>query len=192
MTAVETPRLGAIILAGGASRRMGADKALQAWGALRAIDHVIALAKAAGASRIVTAGGDGFGLPHAPDPEPFSGPVAGLRGGLALLGDDVSRVLVLAIDAPTLRLEDLAPLLSAPGPGAAYDGLPLPMVFDAAAFPPDAEDGWPLRRVVDRAGLVQPQPPLAALARLRGANTPEEREHLLRDAGLDARRGRAV
>jgi molybdopterin-guanine dinucleotide biosynthesis protein A len=163
---------------------MGADKALQTWGDLRAIDHVIALARAAGARLIVTAGGRDFGLPWAPDPQAFGGPVAGLRGGLALLSGAADRVLVLAIDAPTLRLEDLAPLLAAPGPGAVYRDLPLPMVLEPAAFPPDAADGWPLRRVVERAGLVMLEPPAEAHARLRGANTPRERERLLRDAGL--------
>ena len=177
--------LGAIILTGGASSRMGADKASQAWGeGLRAIDRVALLAARLGAARTVTSGDGDFGLPRAPDPAPFSGPVAGILAGLSVLGEDIGRVLVLAVDAPTIRTEDLAPLLAAPAPGAAYDGLPVPMVFARDAAPAEAQDGWPLRRWVERAGLAVLEPPGEAVARLRGANTPEERAVLLRDAGL--------
>ena len=174
-----SPSLGAIILTGGASRRMGVDKASQVWGDRRAVDLVAALAQAAGASRIVTAGGTDFGLPWAADPEPFSGPVAGLLGGVALMGPRIERFLVLAVDAPTIRPDDLAAILAAPPPGASYQGLPLPMLVDRGALPADAANDWPLKRVVERAGLAILPPPTDAAQRLRGANTPEERAGLL-------------
>ena len=85
--------------------------------------------------------------------------------------------VVLAVDAPTIRPGDLAPLLAS---GGCYEGLPVPMALDAAALPPDAEAGWPLRRLVERAGLRALPVPEGALLRLRGANTPEERDGLLR------------
>jgi molybdopterin-guanine dinucleotide biosynthesis protein A len=176
-------RLGAIILTGGASSRMGADKASQLWGGVRAVDRVAALAREAGAAKIVTAGDGDFGLLRAPDPQPLSGPVAGLIAGASLLGDGFQRLLVLAVDAPTLRLEDLALLLLAPPPGAVFEGAPLPMVIDAAAIPSEAEDGWPLRRFVERAGLAQLPTTSAAKLRIRGANTPDEQARLLREAG---------
>ncbi len=179
------PGLGAIILTGGRSSRMGADKAAQAWGeGLRAIDRVVLLATRLGSMRTVTCGEGDFGLPWATDPAPFSGPVAGVLAGLALMGEDIGRVLVLAVDAPTIRAEDLAPLLAAPAPGAAFAGLPVPMVFSLSAVPAEPQDGWPLRRWVERAGLAILEPPPGAGLRLRGANTPEERDALLRDAGL--------
>ncbi|MES2341247.1 MAG: NTP transferase domain-containing protein [Pseudomonadota bacterium] len=176
--------LGAIILTGGASRRMGTDKALQLWGGVRAIDRVVALARGAGAVQIVTAGEGDYGPPRAPDPAPFSGPVAGVLAGLALLGERFTRVLILAVDAPTLRVEDLAPLLTAPGPGAAFEGFPVPMAFDPTAVPADVRQHWPLRRFVERAGLTQLAGAADAADRIRGANTPEERARLLRAAGL--------
>ena len=56
------------------------------------------------------------------------------------------RLLVLAVDAPTVTAEDLAPLLIG---GGYYEGLPVPMVVEAGAIPGDAEAGWPLRRFVE-------------------------------------------
>lgn len=177
MTRRATP-FGAIILTGGASRRMGADKAALDWGGQRAVDRVAALARAAGAVRVLTAGRD-LGLEHVDDPAPGAGPVGGvLAGARALAAHGLTRALVLAVDAPTVTVEDLAPLLAAAAPGAFYDGLPVPMVVILAALPAEAEAGWPLRRLVERAGLAGLACDEAVRARLRGANTPEERAAL--------------
>lgn len=176
-----TPRaapFGAIILTGGASRRMGADKASLDWDGRRAVDRVAALATAAGAARVLTAGRD-HGLEHVDDPAPGAGPVGGvLAGARALAAHGLTRALVLAVDAPTVTVEDLASLLAAVEPGAVYEGLPVPMMLSLAALPADAEPGWPLRRLVERAGLATLACDDAVRARLRGANTPEEREQL--------------
>lgn len=170
---------GAVILAGGASARMGADKAAQDWRGARAVDLVAALARAAGANVVATAGAD-YGLPFAPDPWPGGGPAAGVAGGAAWLAEQgFSRGLFLAVDAPTLALDDLAPLLALPEPGAAYDGYPLPAVVMLADLPNDIAPGWSLERVVRLSGLTRPAAPRAARARLRGANTPAERARLL-------------
>jgi molybdopterin-guanine dinucleotide biosynthesis protein A len=184
MAALSSPQqLDAIILAGGASRRMGADKASLMWGGVRAVDRVADLARSLGAGRIVTAGPRDFGLPHAPDPAPLSGPVAGVKAGLRWLGADTQLVLVLAVDAPTLQPRDLAPLIAAGGAGAAFDGFPLPMVVQACCAPTDAEDGWALRRFIAAAGLAWLPPDPAATDRLRGANTPQDYAALARAAG---------
>ena len=167
-------KFGAIILCGGASRRMGRDKALLDWHGARAVDRVAALAKAVGAEALVTAGAD-LGLPWVADDAAFAGPVGGVLAGARALG--TARLLVLAVDAPTVTPQDLAPLLAT---GGHYEGLPVPMVVEARAIPADAEAGWPLRRFVERAGLASLPVPAGAMARLRGANTPEEREGLLR------------
>ena len=177
MTPSTTP-FGAIILTGGASRRMGADKAAQDWDGRRAVDRVAALAGAAGAVRVLTAGRD-HGFEHVDDPAPGAGPVGGvLAGARALAAHGLARALVLAVDAPTVTVEDLAPLLAVDGAGAVYEGLPVPMVMSLAALPADAEPGWPLRRLVERAGLAALPCDEAVRLRLRGANTPEERAAL--------------
>ena len=173
---------GALILTGGGSRRMGRDKAGLDWGGARAVDLVADLARAVGAGPVLTVGAD-LGLPFVPDPEPGPGPVGGVLAGAAALREaGLTRALILAVDAPTLTAADLAPLLAALAPGAAFEGLPLPMVLDLSALPADAQSGWPLRRLVERAGLLAVPVPAGAEARLRGANTPEERERLLPSA----------
>jgi molybdopterin-guanine dinucleotide biosynthesis protein A len=85
---------------------------------------------------------------------------------------------VLAVDAPTLTPDDLAPLLAAPGPGAAYEDLHLPVVLDLAALPSEPTAGMALKRLLALAGVVRLPVPPGAHARLRGANTPEERASL--------------
>jgi molybdopterin-guanine dinucleotide biosynthesis protein A len=175
--------LGAIILAGGRSSRMGVDKAVLPWGGLSAVQRVAGLARAVGARRIVTAGGDDHGFERVADPQPHAGPVAGILGGLTLLRGEAGRVLVLAVDAPTLQPADLAPLLQAAMPGAFFAGHPLPMVIDPSAAPMDAAADWALRRLAARSGLAELPLPAGAEARIRGANTPEERLALLKDIG---------
>lgn len=167
-------KIGGVILAGGASSRMGVDKASQVWRQTRAIDQVFALAQAVGADPVIVAGGD-YGLPFVPDPPGPHGPAAGVASGCAYLKRaGCQRALILAVDAPSITSGDLTSLLSAPSPGAGFVGLPLPMVVEIAALPADMAAGWPLRRLVERAGLhILPSPAGAAL-RLRGANTPEE------------------
>lgn len=166
--------LGALVLNGGASSRMGADKGSLDWSGASALERCRELCTATGAAPVLTVGPDG-------DVEdPRMGPVGGvLAGAAALRRYGARRALILAVDAPTVTLADLRPLLDADGPGAAYAGLPLPMVIALEAMPADAKDEWPLARLADRAGLQRLAPPPSAQDRLRGANTPAERARLL-------------
>jgi molybdopterin-guanine dinucleotide biosynthesis protein A len=171
--------LGSIILTGGPSRRMGADKAEVDWAGYRAIDRVHSLARACGAERIVTVGARGYGFAFVADAGPHPGPVAGvITGAQTLKAGGVDRLLVLAVDAPTIALSDLAPLL-ARAEGAAYEGLHIPFAAPLDRLSPEAEPDWPLARLVERSGLARLPAPPAALARLRGANTPQEHQALL-------------
>lgn len=170
--------LGAMILSGGGSSRMGQDKALLDWVGLRAIDRVAAIAAAAGALAIYSVGPEDYGLPFVPDE--LAGPVgAVLAGAAALRAAGCTRALVLAVDAPTLTAADLAPLLAAPRPGAAFDDLHVPLVFELAAISAEAAPGMALKRLAALAGIARLPVPPGAHARLRGANTPEERTVLL-------------
>ena len=176
-------RLGVAILVGGASRRMGTDKAALDWGGMRAVDRCAALGTALGAEHVLTAGGD-YGLAFVPDPAPQAGPVAGLLAAARHLeGLGISHMLVLAVDAPTLSPADLGPLLAL-SEGGCFEGFPLPFFVPIAALDPSAAPDWPLRRLVERAGgqALVCAPDLAL--RLRGANTPEERLALVQATGL--------
>jgi molybdopterin-guanine dinucleotide biosynthesis protein A len=71
---------------------------------------------------VLTAGRD-HGLEHVDDPAPGAGPVGGvLAGARALAAHGLTRALVLAVDAPTVTVEDLAPLLAAAGRGRSTTG----------------------------------------------------------------------
>jgi molybdopterin-guanine dinucleotide biosynthesis protein A len=172
--------LGAVILTGGASRRMGADKAAELWRGVRAVDRIAETARACGAAPVITAGGVDYGLATVADLTLAAGPVGGvLAGAAALRAAGCDRGLFLAADAPTLSPDDVELLLERPSPGATFEGLHLPFVIDLDALPPDAAEGWPLARVLERAGLARLACPPERRAHVRGANTPEEREALL-------------
>jgi molybdopterin-guanine dinucleotide biosynthesis protein A len=179
---MKTATLGAVILAGGASARMGEDKAVMIWGGQRAIDRVAALAKTVGATELIVAGGD-YGLPFLPDAAGLhSGPLGGLMGGLRALRDKgCPRALALTADAPTVRPEDLAPLLAAPSPGATYAALRLPLIIDLANLPDNLPADGPVRLLAEGMGLATLEAPAGAALRLRGANTSDERAVLLAD-----------
>lgn len=181
--------LGAIILTGGGSSRMGQDKAVLEWGGIRAVDRVAAIAREVGAAALLTAGAADYGFDRVADPRTGGGPVAGIAaGGAALRAQGCDQALVMAVDAPTLLPADLQPLLGAPAPGAAFAHLHLPLVIHLAAVPVDAGWGWSMARLISEAGLRLVDPRPESLARLRGANTPSERDALVAD--LAARLGR--
>lgn len=171
--------LGGLVLTGGKSRRMGADKALLDWHGAPAVARACALARAAGADPVLTVGRTAYGLPAAMGEAPDGGPAAGVvEGARALAAAGCRRALVLAVDAPTIEAADLAPLIAAPG-SAAYAGLHLPAVIEIADLPPSQAFGWPMGRLLEVLKAARPPAPREALVRLRGANTPGERERLL-------------
>jgi molybdopterin-guanine dinucleotide biosynthesis protein A len=160
---------------------MGTDKARLDWNGVSAIDRLVALSRGLGIQMVLTAGAD-HGLPAVFDANPGGGPCGGiLAAALRLRAEGYARALILAVDAPTVTASDIRPLLEAPGPGAAYEGLPLPMAIDLAAVPATTEAQWPLKRLVQAAGLVVLPCSDQAKPRLKGANTPEERLRLLTD-----------
>ncbi|HXA37953.1 MAG TPA: NTP transferase domain-containing protein [Phenylobacterium sp.] len=172
-------RLATVILCGGASSRMGADKARLDWHGVSAIDRLAALSHDLGIRMVLTAGAD-HGLPAVLDARPGEGPCGGvLAAAQRLRAEGYARALILAVDAPTIIAADIRPLLEAGDPGAAYEGLPLPMVIGLAAVPAATEAQWPLKRLVEIAGLAILPCGDGARPRLKGANTPEERRRLL-------------
>ena len=165
---------------------MGTDKARLDWNGVSAIDRLVALSRDLGIEMVLTAGAN-HGLPAVLDANPGEGPCGGiLAAALRLRAAGYVRALILAVDAPTVIAADIRALLEARGPGAAYEGLPLPMVIDLAAVPAATAAQWPLKRLVEAAGLVVLACSDQAKPRLRGANTPEERLRLLADRDTPA------
>jgi len=115
------------VLTGGASRRMGTDKA-----ALMA--HVaMAALRDAGIDEIVRIGGDAGDVP---DDHPGEGPLGGILTALRQSADDV--VMVLACDLPSIDGPTVAAVLAALGPGhdvAAPPGEPLCAAYRRSCLP---------------------------------------------------------
>ncbi len=94
-----------VVLAGGASKRMGRDKALVEVAGQPMIAWVID-ALAAVCPRVLISGRDWNGWPRLDDHPHFEGPLAGLAAALDL-GEDV---LLVGVDQPWVRSETLASL----------------------------------------------------------------------------------
>lgn len=114
---VRPPFAGAV-LTGGASRRMGTDKALLDVGG-RALAVVVADAlRTAGASRVIAVGGDldalrGLALEAVPDLHAGEGPLGGILTALDATSEDV--VVVLACDLPRADSAAVAAVVDALG-----------------------------------------------------------------------------
>lgn len=99
------------VLCGGASRRMGADKATILVDGVAMARRVADALAAAGCSRVIAIGGDapaldGLGLEPVDDEFPGEGPLGGILTALAL----GSPAAVVACDLPNLRSQTLAAL----------------------------------------------------------------------------------
>lgn len=113
--------LSTIVLAGGASTRMGAPKALLRFGPETAIERVIRRLRAISASVIVVSAphlslpplGDDVRVVE--DPQPLLGPIAGIRNGLRAAPTDLA--FVCGCDQPLL-VPEVALLLAAEAAGA--------------------------------------------------------------------------
>lgn len=110
-----------VVLAGGAARRFGSDKALAQWRGKTLIEHSVAVLRFF-ADRIVVAGRDDdpAGLESIADwPRAGLGPLGGLCGALRLAAADGHYgVLSIACDMPVVPDGVIADLLA--GDGAAY------------------------------------------------------------------------
>lgn len=113
-------RLGAVVLAAGASIRMGRPKGALRWRGLTLLEHAIRQARAARAQpRVVVLGAHALRVPpgepvveHPGWPE---GPLSSLQAGLRVLdeGGPVAGMLVLTVDRPRVSDETLVALREA-------------------------------------------------------------------------------
>jgi molybdopterin-guanine dinucleotide biosynthesis protein A len=152
---VSEPGCGAVVLAGGAGRRLGGvDKPALEVGGARLLDRV--LAAVADIAPVVVVG------PQRPvarpvvwtrEQPPGSGPAAALAAGLVALdaADDVERVVVLAADLPLL---DAAVVLSLREAAVGHDGAVLVDEDGREQLLVGCWSTVALRAAVDRAGSL--------------------------------------
>jgi len=106
------------VLTGGASQRMGCDKALMVVGGqFLAVTATQALIKA-GAAAVVAVGGDIDGLTEAgltvvPDGQPGEGPLGGIITALGHFANSVAPLVVLSCDLPAVDPENVRAAVNA-------------------------------------------------------------------------------
>ena len=113
-------RIAGVVLAGGASRRMGRTKALIDVEGTAMADRVLDTLRAVGAEPVVLVGGDADELatlsaPLVPDGYPGEGPVGGVLSALDHLAalDTVDAALILPCDLSDVTTDVLWPLIEA-------------------------------------------------------------------------------
>jgi len=178
----------AAILAGGASRRMGTDKAGLVWRGRTLLARVADAATAAGLPVVVVgrsepAGWDVAGCGFAPDDEPGLGPLGGL---VSALRATTGPVLLLSCDMPLLTEDAVRWLADAASAMALDRGLvtvtdrpqQLFAVYTQAVLPlaeaRAAGDDRSLRGLIAQGGFAEIAAPDWVCVQLRSANTPEE------------------
>ncbi|WP_018295794.1 molybdenum cofactor guanylyltransferase [Corynebacterium lubricantis] len=91
-----TADIGVVVLAGGRSTRMGADKAQVRLNGVRLVD--VLLTSLPEEMDYVVVSSQDLGIPTVSEDPPFGGPVAGIAAGAARLSNEF--IAVLAVDAP--------------------------------------------------------------------------------------------
>jgi molybdenum cofactor cytidylyltransferase len=99
------PERAAIVLAAGASRRMGTPKALLPWGDTTLLQHAVSACRTAGAREVVVVLGPGMGAVNVDattvvNPDASTGRSASIRLGAAALSEVPAAILVQSVDQP--------------------------------------------------------------------------------------------
>lgn len=167
------PTLAAIVLAGGAARRMaGTDKLLAELADQTVLDRTLAAVAELPTVVVGPERPTARAVTWAREDPPGTGPVAAIAAGLAALADPVHAVVVLAADQPGVTPSTITRLRAAFGAESAPDGVVL--------ADPDGRTQW-LTGIWRRSALVAAMPADPGGAAVRAVL-----------GGLDVRRIRAV
>jgi len=132
-----------LVLAGGASTRMGTDKALLTLEGHTLLDRAVGILRRFGADPVLVSG-NRPGYDCVPDSRPGLGPLGGLESILAARGELAGRwMMVIPVDMPYLDTETLGHLAGAAqahGGGAACTQYPLPLAIRVTDGLADAVD----------------------------------------------------
>lgn len=166
----------AIVLAGGAGRRLGGtDKPALVVGGQTLLDRAVAAAAGAGAAQVVVAGprrDTAIPVTWTREDPPGGGPLAGLAAGLAALDVAPDAVVVLASDLPRVSSALVVRLLAGLGPDV--DAV---AVVDAAGWVQPLVAAYraePLRAALDAVGDPRNRPVRALLEHLRVATLADD------------------
>jgi molybdenum cofactor cytidylyltransferase len=193
------PKIAAIVLAAGASSRMGANKLLLPLDGRPLVAHVVATACASSADTVLVALGNGADqvagalapgrYQRVDNPRFAAGLSTSLQAGLDALGDEMDGALILLADMPRISLVTLEAILTAaretPGRVVAANqrGLPAPPVYWPRAFFPElhairGDEGGRsvLLRSLDTVRLIELAHPDEAL----DVDAPEDYERVQR------------
>ncbi len=150
---MDPKRVGAVVLAAGASSRFGDVKLLAPLEGRPLLQHVLDTARAAGVGEVVVVLGDAadrierairWGTERrVRNPDPSAGLSSSLRIGLAALGEGSDAALFLLGDQPLVRLDVIRALVGARPSGAASATRPV-------VVPRYASGGGPNPALVDR------------------------------------------
>ncbi|MBB3101962.1 molybdenum cofactor guanylyltransferase [Azomonas macrocytogenes] len=172
------PNVIGVLLTGGASSRMGRDKADLDWFGTPLRQHMADCLRAAGCRQVLHAGSAGC-----PDHRPGLGPLAGILAAARQAPGQA--LLVCPVDMPLLGTELLQALAEQPG-ACCYQEHVLPCRIPARADLPELleqllADPQPrnrnLRALLQR--LDSHELPCAQPERLLNTNTPEQYQHCL-------------
>ncbi len=174
--AAGTDNWAAVILAGGAGRRLGGtDKPGLVVGGQTLLDRAVAAADGAGAAQVVVAGprrDTSTPVTWTREDPPGGGPLAGLTAGLAALDVAPDAVVVLAADLPRVSSALVGRLLA--GLAQNVDAV---AVVDASGWVQPLVAAYriePLRAALDAVGDPRDRPVRALLDRLRVATLPDD------------------
>jgi molybdopterin-guanine dinucleotide biosynthesis protein A len=166
-------RIAGVVLAGGASSRMGQSKALLDYKGRPLVRHMMNLLAATGLTDICVSGALP-GYPCIEDESALSGPAHGIKSVLAKK-PGYEGYLFVPVDMPLLSAVLLRLLLDREG-SAHFDGHPLPLYL-TLPFKTDKSDSvWGFLKAQGASPVALP----AALhAAMQNANTPEEWEEIV-------------
>jgi molybdopterin-guanine dinucleotide biosynthesis protein A len=164
-----------IVLAGGASSRMGQDKTDMLWHGQTLLQHACKLLDDIGCPSVCVLGRPDLENGLA-DINPGAGPGQALLQALEQARDKSLRgILALPADMPRLNADVLSPLLSLPDNTAgAWARHPLPLFLPATVSPTDPASIRAIRDLLNAGPVERPQLPASLEGHMLNVNTPED------------------